>query len=99
MNAIPNKPDLSGYATNANLNSLSTNSALSVNNLNATSTTIFDKPNFTDFYVSGASTLLSSLNLVGNIIGYGTALTNSNYNAILNPPTLVGFDNPHLYQL
>ncbi len=31
-----------------------------------------------------ASTLLSSLNIVGNIIASGTALTNLNYAAITN---------------
>jgi hypothetical protein len=91
------------------LNSLSTNSILSINNLNATSTSLFNKTNFTNLYVSGASTLLSSLNIsgattllsslnvVGNIIGSGTALTNLNYNAILNPPTLVSFNNPSTF--
>ena len=67
-----------------NLNSLSTNSTLSINNLNNTSTTLLNKTNFTNLFVSGASTLLSSLNIVGNIIGSGTALTNLNYNAITN---------------
>jgi hypothetical protein len=32
--------------------------------------------------MSGAPALSSSLNVVGNIIGSGTALTNINYNAI-----------------
>ena len=32
------------------------------------------------------ATVLSTLNVAGNIIGSGTALTNLNYNAILNPP-------------
>ncbi len=43
--------------------------------------------------MSGASTLLSSLNILGNILGSGTALTNSNYNSMLNPPTLPNFNN------
>ena len=90
-NAITNKPDLTGYATNTNLNSLSTNSILSINNLNTTSTTIFNKTNFTNLLVSGASTCLSSLNVVGNIIASGTALTNLNYNAITNKPDLTGY--------
>jgi hypothetical protein len=38
--------------------------------------------------VSGASTVLSSLNIVGNFIGSGTALTNLNYNAITNNPDI-----------
>jgi hypothetical protein len=36
---------------------------------------------------------MSSLNVAGNIIGSGTAITNLNYNAILNPPTLINFNN------
>ncbi len=44
-NAITKKPDLSGYATNSNLNSLSTNSTLNISYLNATSTTIFNNLN------------------------------------------------------
>ena len=69
-----------------NLNSLSTNSTLSINNLNSTTTSLINKTNFSNLLVSGASTLLSSLNVVGNIIGSGTALTNLNYNAITNRP-------------
>ena len=41
---------------------------------------------------------MSSLNVVGNIIGSGTALTNLNYNAILNPPTLINFNNYSTFQ-
>ncbi len=37
------------------------------------------------------------MNVLGNIIGSGTALTNLNYNAILNPPTLVSFNNPSTF--
>jgi hypothetical protein len=47
--------------------------------------------------VSNASTLLSSLNIVGNIIGSGTALTNLNYNSILNPPSSISFNNPSTF--
>jgi hypothetical protein len=46
---------------------------LSINHLNSTSTSLLNKTNFTNFYVSGASTLVSSLNNVGNIIGSGTS--------------------------
>jgi hypothetical protein len=35
------------------------------------------------------TTLLSSLNVVGNIIGSGTALTNLNFNAITNKPDFI----------
>ena len=44
-------------------------------------------------YVSGttslnnATTINSTLNIVVNVKGSGTALTNLNYNAILYPPT------------
>jgi len=38
--------------------------------------------------LNNATPLLSSLNVVGNIIGSGTALTNLNYNAITNKPDL-----------
>ncbi len=56
-----------------NLISLSTNSILSISNLNTTSTTLFNKTNFTNLLVSGTSTCLSSLNVVGSIIGSGSA--------------------------
>ena len=44
--------------------------------------------------ISGATTLNSTLNIIGNIIGSGTALTNLNYNAISNPPTIPNLNNP-----
>jgi hypothetical protein len=31
------------------------------------------------------------------VIGSGTALTNLNYNLILNPPSLVSFNNPSTF--
>jgi hypothetical protein len=34
---------------------------------------------------------MSSLNIAGNIIGNGTALSNLNYNAIINKPDLTGY--------
>jgi hypothetical protein len=73
---------------------LSTASILSINNLSATSTPIFNKTNFSNLLVSGSSTVLSSLNITVNIIGSGTAFTNSNYNAILNPPTIISYNTP-----
>ena len=41
--------------------------------------------------LNGATTCVSTLNVGGNIIGSVTALTNLNYNAILNPrlPTYI----------
>ena len=106
--SILNPPNLTVYASNINLNSISTQTYLDIPNIKTTSTTIFNnlnslstnsilsinnKTNFSSLYVSGASTLLSSLNILGNIIGSGTALTNLNYNSILNPPTLPNFNN------
>ena len=41
---------------------------------------------------------MSSLNVAGNIIGSGSALTNLNYNAILNPPALINFNNSSTFQ-
>jgi hypothetical protein len=38
--------------------------------------------------INEVSTLGSSLNVIGNIIGSGTALTNFDYNAIPNKPDL-----------
>ncbi len=38
--------------------------------------------------LNNATTINSTLNVIGNIIGSGTALTNTNYNAISNPPIL-----------
>ena len=42
---VINTPNLSVYATNTNLNSLSSNATLSINNLNTTSTTILGNLN------------------------------------------------------
>ena len=44
--------------------------------------------------LNGAITCSSTLNIIGNIIGSGTALTNLNYNSILNPPTIPNLNNP-----
>ena len=52
-----------------------------LSNLNVSGTTI----------LNGFTTCMLSLNVVGNFVGSGTALTNLNYNAILNPPTLISF--------
>ena len=106
--SILNPPNLTVYASSTNLNNVSTQTYLDIPNMKITSTTILgyvntlstnsillinNKTNFSNLYVSGASTLLSSLNILGNIIGSGTALTNLNYNSILNPPTFPNFNN------
>jgi hypothetical protein len=43
---------------------------------------------------NGAGTDILTINGNGTIIGNGTALTNLNYNAILNKPTLIDYNNP-----
>jgi hypothetical protein len=44
--------------------------------------------------LNNATTINSSLHVVGNIIGSGTALTILNCNSILNPPSIISFNNP-----
>ena len=44
----------------------------------------FDSYNLT----SNNATILSSLNVAGNLIGSGTALSNLNSSSIINPPNL-----------
>ena len=73
--------------TNLNYNAITNKPDLTVYASN-------NKTNFSNLVVSGASTLLSSLNVSGNIIGSGSALTNLNYNAILNPPSIISLNNP-----
>ena len=46
LTTVSNRPDLTVYATNNNLNSLSTNSILNINNLQSTSTTIFNNQDY-----------------------------------------------------
>jgi hypothetical protein len=40
------------------------------------------------FTTLNSATINTTLNIIGNIIGNGTALTNLNYNARTNPPNL-----------
>ncbi len=47
--------------------------------------------------INVATTLGSSFNIVGNIMGSGTIFTNLNYNAILNSPSTVSFNNPSIF--
>ena len=58
---VINTPNLSVYATNTNLNSLSSNATLSINNLNSTSTTILG-------IVNGHTTSISNLNATSTTI-------------------------------
>jgi hypothetical protein len=62
---IINKPDLSVYATDDDLNSLSSYSYLNISGNTAAITNLNNKTIFTNLYVNGASTLLSSLNVSG----------------------------------
>jgi hypothetical protein len=59
--------------------------------------TAFNETDFSILFVFGASTLLSSLNVVGNILDSGTELTNLNYNSILNPPACTSCNNPSTF--
>jgi len=101
---IDNTPSLSGYATNTNLNNLSTQSYLDIPNIKTTSTTIFNnlnslstnstllinnKTNFSNLLCSGASTLLSSL----NVSGYTTLNNNSTCLSSLNVSGLATMNN------
>jgi hypothetical protein len=47
--------------------------------------------------LNGATTCMGTLNVQGNIIGNGTSLTNLNYNAITNPPTIISINNPETF--
>ena len=96
---------LSVFNMNSNINTLSSYSYLNVSglnkNLNSLSSQSFFLTNYTNLNnlnvsgttkLNGAITCISTLNIVGNIIGSGTALTNLNYNAISNPPTIPNFN-------
>ncbi len=71
----------------SNFNNLNIKGNLNIDTININTT-------FSLLNVSGASTfnnrvtLLLLLNIIGNIIGSGTASTNLNYNAIPNKPDL-----------
>ena len=92
---------INGHTTQlSNLNSTS-NSLL--NNINSLSSQSFFYNNYTNLSnlnvsgitkLNGATTCIGTLNVVGNIIENGTAITNLNYNAITNPPTIISFNNP-----
>jgi hypothetical protein len=75
-----NRLNATSNTTFYNLISLSTYSTLSINNLNGLATTIYNKTNFTNLYVSGASTVLSSLNVSGNTTLNNATTINSSLN-------------------
>ena len=72
------------FLLNSNINSFSTAGPLSINNINATSTTLFNKTNFTAWFVTGNSiissnsTFSSALNVVSNLIASGMNLFSLN---------------------
>ena len=88
---VINKPDLSVYGTTTNLNNLSTNSILSINNLNATSTTLLG-------LVNGHTTSINNINATSTTLF--TNLNNLSTNSILSinnlnatSTTLLGYLN------
>ncbi len=55
-------------------------------NYNINSSGIYDVKAYN--ITSNNATILSSLNVAGNLIRSGTALSNFNYSSIINPPNL-----------
>ncbi len=55
-------------------------------NYNINSSGIYDVSSYN--LISNNATIPSSLNVAGNLIGSGTALSNLNYTSIINPPNL-----------
>ena len=74
---VINTPNLSVYATNTNLNSLSTSSTLSINNINATSKTILGNLNSlsTSSILSINNINATSTTLLGLVNGHTTDST------------------------
>ena len=77
---VINAPNLSVYATNTNLNSLSSNATLSINNLNATSTTIVGNLNSlsTNSTLSINNLNATSTTILGIVNGHTTSTSNLN---------------------
>jgi hypothetical protein len=61
-------------------------------NSNINSSGLYDVNSYN--LITTNATVLSTLNVAGNIIGSGTALTNLNYDSITNKPSLTLFNNP-----
>jgi len=61
-------------------------------NCNINSSGLYDVNSYN--LIATNATVLSTLNVAGNIIGSGTALTNLNYDSITNKPSLTLFNNP-----
>ncbi len=76
-----------------NIKSLYIASTLSINNLNATSTSLLNKTNFSALIVSSASTINSTLNIKGVLLSEGLGIVDKStytnqYQLLVNPPTL-----------
>ena len=61
-------------------------------NSNINSSGLYDVNSYN--LITTNATVLSTLNVAGNIIGSGTALTSLNYDSITNKPSLTLFNNP-----
>ena len=77
---IINKPDLTLYATTTNLNGLSTNSILSINNLNTTSTTLLGLVNSHTTSISNLNTTSTTIFTNLNSLSTNSILSISNLN-------------------
>ncbi len=60
-------------------------------NYNINSSGIYDVNSYN--LISKNATILSSLNVAGDLIGSGTALFNLNYSSIINPPDLTVYNS------
>ena len=59
-------------------------------NSNINSSGLYDVNSYN--LITTNATVLSTLNVAGNIIGSGTALSNLNYGSIINPPDLTQYN-------
>jgi hypothetical protein len=101
---VSNKPDLTVYATNTNLNSLSSYSYLNISENIAAITNLNNKTNFTNLYVNGESTLLSSLNVscfttLNNNTTFISSLNVSGLSILSNNTTINGILNVSAYSI
>jgi hypothetical protein len=95
-NAITNPPSLISFSYPSTfVSTLNVSENTTLNNITTCRSTLNVSGNTT---LNNATTSNSLLNVVGNIIGSGTAFTNLNYNAILNPPTLISLNNPSTFE-
>ena len=80
---------------------MTVNSTLNISGISKLNTTIINNSHtcLSSVNISGSTTLNSNLNVIGNIFGSGTGLTNLNYNNILNPPSIPNLTNPCTFYL